>query len=446
MKRLALALSLFLALSSQAQWVSLFNGKDLKGWKQLNGNAKYEVVNGVIVGTAVPKEPNSFLATDKDYQDFILELEFQADSTMNFGIQFRSESKPEYNNGRVHGYQMEIDPSARAWSGGIYDEARRAWLYSLEYNPSAGKAYKKAGWNHYRIECIGKEVRTFVNGVAAAHLVDTLDTKGFIALQVHQVYKPEDVDKQIKWRNIRIQTQNVKFSKDPGVFIVNLNKNMVSEAEKRQGMYLLWDGKTTAGWRGAHKTGFPEKGWEIDNGVLRVQPSGGAESKNGGDIVTEKKYGAFELQFEFRLTEGANSGVKYFVTEAENSGASAIGLEFQVLDDDKHPDAKMGTAGNRTLGSLYDLIPAEKNKQALRKIGEWNRGMIRVRPDNHVEHILNGYRVVEYDRGNQMYKALVARSKYEKWKEFGMAKEGRILLQDHGDKVEFRSLKIRELK
>jgi hypothetical protein len=198
MKRLALALSLFLGLQTQAQWVSLFNGKDLKGWKQLNGKAKYEVVNGVIVGTAVPKEPNSFLATDKDYQDFILELEFQADSTMNFGIQFRSESRADYNNYRVHGYQMEIDPSARAWSGGIYDEARRAWLYSLEYNPSAGKAYKKAGWNHYRIECIGKEVRTFVNGVAAAHLVDTLDTKGFIALQVHQVYKPEDIGKQIR--------------------------------------------------------------------------------------------------------------------------------------------------------------------------------------------------------------------------------------------------------
>jgi hypothetical protein len=446
MTRHITAILLLSAFSAQAQWTSLFNGKDLKGWKQLNGKAKYEVVNGIIVGTAVPKEPNSFLATEKDYEDFILELEFQADSTMNFGIQFRSESRADYKDGRVHGYQMEIDPSDRRWSGGIYDEGRRLWLYSLEYNPAAGFAYRRAGWNHYRIEAIGKEVRTFVNGVPAAHLVDTMMTRGFIALQVHQVYRPEDVGKQIKWRNIRIQTQNVKFSKDPGVFIVNLNKNQVSEAERRMGVSLLWDGRTTQGWRGAHKSSFPEKGWVIDDGVLRVLKTDGSESTHGGDIVTDKTYGAFELQFEFRLTDGANSGVKYFVTEQENNTGSAIGLEYQVLDDDRHPDAKMGTAGNRTLGSLYDLIPANKNPQAKRKIGEWNRGMIRVRPDNHVEHILNGYRVVEYDRGNQMFQALVARSKYEKWKNFGMAPQGRILLQDHGDQVEFRSIKIRELK
>jgi len=446
MTRFFTLLLLCCAIQLNAQWTTLFNERDLKGWKQLNGNAKYEVINGAIVGTAVPKEPNSFLATEKDYGDFILELEFHADSTMNFGIQFRSESRPDYKAGRVHGYQMEIDPSDRRWSGGIYDEGRRLWLYSLEYNPSAGVAYRRSGWNHYRIEAIGKEVRTFVNGVPAAHLVDTMMTRGFIALQVHQVYRPEDVGKQIKWRNIRIQTQNVRFSKDPGIFIVNLNKNQVSEAEQRMGVSLLWDGKTSQGWRGAHKAGFPDKGWQIDDGVLRVLKSDGSESTHGGDIVTEKMYGAFELQFENLLTEGANSGVKYFVTEQENNTGSAIGLEYQVLDDDKHPDAKMGAAGNRTLASLYDLIPANKNPQAKRKIGEWNRGMIRVRSDNHVEHILNGYRVVEYDRGNQMFQALVARSKYEKWKNFGMAQQGRILLQDHGDQVEYRSIKIRELK
>ncbi len=447
MKGIGLIFSLFITILCPGQsstWTSLFNGKDLSGWKQLNGKAGFEVKNGEIIGTTVPNTPNSFLATEKDYTDFILELEFWADSTMNSGIQFRSESKADFQNGRVFGYQMEIDPSSRAWSGGIYDEARRLWLYSLEFNPGAKKAYKKSGWNKYRIECIGKSVKTWVNGVPAAYLIDDMLTKGFIALQVHSIEKPGDAGKQIRWRNIRIQTQNLIPAKDEGIFVVNLNKNDISQAEKKQGISLLWDGKTTNGWRGAYKTNFPEKGWQISDGVLAVIPSGGAESANGGDIVTEKLYGAFELQFEFRLTEGANSGVKYFVTEKEGNTGSAIGLEYQVLDDEKHPDAKLGAAGNRTMASLYDLIPSTKYGQANRKIGEWNRGMIRVHPDNRIEHFLNGYKVVEYQRGTQMFAALVARSKYAQWKDFGMAEMGRILLQDHGDKVEFRSIKIRE--
>jgi hypothetical protein len=427
-------------------WVPLFNGRDLTGWKQLNGQAKFEVVNGEIWGTTVPNTPNSFLATEKIYGDFTLELEFLADSTMNSGIQFRSESRPDYLGGRVHGYQIEIDPSDRAWSGGIYDEARRLWLYTLEMNPGAKNAYNRAGWNRYRVECDGGTVRTFVNGVPAAHLEDTLSTRGFIALQVHSIGRPEDAGKQIRWRNIRIREGRPSSpTKPPGIFVVNLQPNALSPEEKAQGVRLLWDGRTSAGWRGAYKQAFPEKGWQIGEGILAVLPSAGAESANGGDIVTEEQFSAFELQFHFRLTRGANSGVKYFVTETEGNQGSAIGLEYQVLDDSTHPDALQGTAGNRTLASLYDLIPSFKFGQAYRKIGEWNRGMIRVHPDGRIEHFLNGYKVVEYQRGTQMFSALVARSKYAQWKDFGMAKKGRILLQDHGDRVEFRSVKIKEL-
>ena len=146
---------LFAQEKSKAQWVKLFNGNDLKGWKQLNGKANYEVKNGEIVGTTVLNEPNSFLATEKKYGDFIFEVEFLVNGDMNSGIQFRSEindkddqcrvtdkNTPE----RVHGYQMEIDPSSRAWSGGIYDEARRGWLYSLENNPAAKSAFKNGYW------------------------------------------------------------------------------------------------------------------------------------------------------------------------------------------------------------------------------------------------------------------------------------------------------------
>jgi hypothetical protein len=446
MKSLTLAACMLLCQWMYAQWVPLFNGKDLTGWKPLNGKARFEVQDGHIVGTTVTGQPNSFLATEREFGDFILELEFLADSTMNSGIQFRSESRSDYQNGRVHGYQMEIDPSPRAWSGGIYDEGRRLWLYTLDFNPAVRTAYKRAGWNHYRIEAIGKEVRTYVNGIPAAHLIDTLPTRGFIALQVHSINKPEEQGRQIRWRNIRIQTLNPRFSNDAGIFVTNLNRNSLSEQEVRNGVSLLWDGKSTQGWRGAYKTAFPEKGWEIRDGVLSVMPSGGGESVNGGDIVTERMFSSFELQFEFRLSKGANSGVKYFVTEKEGNTGSAIGLEYQVLDDESHPDASMGAAGNRTLASLYDLIPSFKFPQAKRAIGEWNRGMLRVHPDGRIEHFLNGYKVVEYQRGTQMFSALVARSKYAQWKDFGLAPQGRILLQDHGDRVEFRTIKIREIR
>lgn len=436
----------FISANAQRHWVKLFNGKDLSGWTQLNGKASYNVENGEIVGTTVFNEPNSFLATTTAYSDFVLELEFKLDDDMNSGIQFRSESKPDYQKGRVHGYQAEIDPSPRSWTGGIYDEARREWLYPLEYNVGAKSAYKKNAWNTCRIECIGNVMRVWINGIPTAHLVDNMTTSGFIALQVHAVGKPEESGKKIRWRNIRIQTKNLRESPLDSIFVVNTIPNTLSDQEKRNGVTLLWDGQTPAGWRGAYKTEFPKQGWSYENGILEVKKSTGGESQNGGDIVTEKQFSAFDLQFEFKLTEGANSGVKYFVTEKEGNTGSAIGLEYQILDDERHPDAKLGVVGNRTLGSLYDLIPSLKNSRGIRKIGEWNSGRIIVYPDNRIEHWLNGYKIVEYQRGTPIFYALVARSKYAVWENFGMAEKGRILLQDHGDEVLFRSIKIREFK
>lgn len=427
------------------QWTYPFNGKNLNGWNQLGGQAKYTVEGGAIVGTTVSKTPNSFLRTNLEYGDFILELELLVDD-MNSGVQFRSLSKPDYRDGRVHGYQMEIDPSPRAWSGGIYDEARRDWLYIPEMNEKAKTAFKIGKWNKYRIEAIGSTIRTWINGVPISHLIDDMTDKGFIALQVHSIPDANKPGKQIKWRNIRIATKNLKPSPLDDIPVINLVDNNLSEQEKKLGFESLFSDNTFAKWRSVHSTSKPNNRWSIQDGIVSVSKSDGSET--GNDIVTEKKYSAFEMVFDFKLTPGANSGIKYFVDEKYDSGGkSGIGLEYQILDDVLHPDAKAGAVGNRTLASLYDLIPSDKlTSRFSKKIGEWNQGRIIVKPDNTVQHWLNGFKVVEYTRKSNIYKALVARSKYVNYEGFGSADEGHILLQDHGDNVSFKNVKIRLFK
>ncbi len=460
MKKLFVISLLFCVVSaygqSDAKWEDLFNGKNLKGWKVLNGNAEYKVENGEIVGVSTLNSPNSFLTTKKLYGDFILEYEMKMDRGLNSGVQIRSESSKEYNNGRVHGYQVECDDSNRRWTAGIYDEARRGWLYPLEYNRPSKKLYKNGEWNKFRVEAVGNKIRTWLNGKPVVNLVDDMTPEGFIGLQVHGIgNNKENAGKSIHWRNIRINpnaTEADMLDMPKSVREVSYLKNRLTDAEKSGGWKLLWDGKTTAGWRGAKLDAFPERGWHIEDGVLVVEKADGAESGNGGDIITDKTYSDFVLEVDFMITKGANSGIKYFVDPGLNKGSgSAIGCEFQILDDRNHPDAKKGVLGNRTVASLYDLIPANAKmfdpylqKKRFNGIGSWNRARVEVR-GNKVCHFLNGIKVVEYERNTQMWKALVDYSKYQKWENFGNGKEGFILLQDHGDEVRFKNIKIKEL-
>ena len=432
--------------TARAEWVSLFDGKTLTGWTIKNGYAEYRVEDGAIVGKSVPKSPNTFLTTDKDYGDFVLEMEVRVDTGLNSGIQFRSQSFPEYREGRVHGYQYELDTADRRWTAGIYDEARRGWLYPVDFNPKAKTLFKQNAWNKVRIECVGDSLRTWLNDKPVAHVIDDLTPKGFIALQVHGVGNEEEkVGKEVAWRNIRINTDVKAPTTNRATYIRNLIPNTVSADEAARNWKLLWDGKTGKGWRVAGSKSFPKDGWGIKDGTLTVLPDEKGKEPVGGDIFTADQYGAFELDFEFMLTPGANSGIKYFATE---SGKSALGLEYQILDDKLHPDAREGVVGNRTCASLYDLIPSSRfvsYRDVPVIMGDWNHGRIVVRPNNQVEHWLNGFKVVQYERGSPTFKALVARSKYADKEGFGLAEKGYIVLTDHHDQVGYRSIKIREL-
>lgn len=379
--------------TSNSDWKVLFNGEDLTGWHLLNGQHKVEVKDGVIVGTCIAGLPNGFLATKEEYGDFILELEVKADLLMhNSGIQFRSLSTDEYRDGRVHGYQAEVDITHQKWSGGIYDEARRGWLYILEDQDSpAKKAFKNNQWNHYRIEAIGITNRIWVNGVPTAHLVDDKTTKGFIALQLHGNSRPTvpHGDYQVRYRNIRIKTENFEPSPYDDIPVVNLIPNHISGQEMHHGFSLLWDGKSIHGWKETIKSG---KGWEIENGVLKISTD--VDSNSGISVLeTENNYDAFELKFDFK----------------QHEEHAVVGIEF---------------LGNQTESkNTYGWLASKK----VNDVGEWNRGMINVQPDGKTEYWLNGYLILEY------------------YKNSDQPKTAPIVLNDTGSQISYRSVKIRKL-
>ena len=442
---MAAAFMFFLRFGATAQkatdWEHLFNGKDMTGWKELNGKHKWEVRDSMIVGTTVQGQPNGFLCTEKVFGDFILEYEAWIDTLMNnSGVQFRSLSYPAYQNNRVHGYQLDFDPNPPQWSGSIYDEARRGWLYVMGLNPGGKNAMKNNQWNKFRLECIGTTIRAWVNGIPTAHLIDEETAKGFIGLQLHTNNAPGDApgSQEVRFRNIRVQTNNLKPSPLDNIFVVNLIPNNLSAQEKKNGYSLLWDGKTTRGWRAANNSRFPESGWRISDGALNVVSPAGT----GVDIVTEKKYDAFELKFDFKFTAGGNGGVKYFVNESKNDpGATAASLEYQIVDNENS-----GITLNRTLGSLADVQEPEGVSGAIKKPGEWNQGVIRVFSDNRVEYWLNGNKILDYRRGSPEFKEAVSKSKYKDLPNFGMAARGHILLEGRESAVSYRSIKIKELR
>jgi len=334
--------------------------------------------------------------------------------------------------------------------GGVRGDGRIGWLYPMARNTLSPCDLSATGSREMLLRRVDNRLQLAIDGKACLDLV--LDPASSELWDQHTVLATAAAS-QLQSLGLAANVRETVFGErgwSSQVEQVSYLTNRLTTHQTQLGWKLLWDGVSTAGWRGARLNHFPEKGWQIQDGVLSVLSSGGAESRNGGDIITTDEYTHFDLEVDFRLTPGANSGIKYFVLpNLLKEEGSAIGLEFQILDDQLHPDAKKGLNGNRTVGSLYDLIPAENQLftaegKPFVGVGRWNRARVRV-CGLEVEHWLNNQPVVRYQRSTQMFRALVSHSKYAKWQGFGEAPSGPILLQDHGDLVSFRSIKIRPL-
>ncbi|MFV1994029.1 MAG: family 16 glycoside hydrolase [Verrucomicrobiales bacterium] len=340
--------------AAEGTWIDLFDGETLKGWVQRGGKAQYRVEEGTIVGRTAPKTSNSFLCTERLFGDFILELDFKVDSALNSGIQIRSNSVPGFKSGRVHGYQVEIDPGDRGWSGGIYDESRRGWLNSLAGNRAARNAFRQGDWNQFRVEAIGDSIRTWINGVAAADLMDSMTLRGFIALQVHSVDREDPLE--VRWRKIRVQ---------------DLGRSRWSPA---------LNGRDLEGWT----PGF-DGSWSVEKGVLRGR--GRADEKRHNILVMNKSVGDFTARVVYRANTG-NSGV-YFRAERTAEAYGVLGIQAEI-------DSRGHGAGGlyETGGRKWLMQPSEEKVKIYYGVGEWNEMTITARGPRLVTHV-NGALVAD---------------------------------------------------
>jgi hypothetical protein len=335
------------APAEEAGWTSLFNGKDLDGWVQRGGQAKYSVADECIVGETVPKTPNSFLCTTKAYGDFVLEYEFNCDNGLNSGVQVRSNAYDHDTQlqwagklttipkDRVHGLQAEIDADKpeRRWTGGLYEEGRRGWLAPLEGKPEAQAAFKRGEWNRVRIEANGDRVATFINDIPCAELRDSLTVEGFIALQVHGISNKQGGPWRVRWRKLRIRELG------------------------RHAWTPLFNGKDLAGW-----TALPGGDWRVKEGVI-VGTSAKSEARHG-QLLLDQPLKDFTLRLKFRSVTG-NSGV-YFRAERVNSAVALHGLQAEV-------EPALATGGlYETGGRAWVAKPDPKALATHYKPGDWS--------------------------------------------------------------------------
>ena len=386
-------------VSKTSDWELLFNEQNLNNWEVRNGTAEYSIEEKLLVGTAKVNTPNTFLCTKKMYADFILELELKVDKPLNSGIQIRSNSIPDYKNGRVHGYQVEVDPSPRAFSGGIYDEGRRDWIYPLCENLEGRKGFKNDVWNKYRIEAIGSSIQVWVNGIQTANLRDDLTGKGFIGLQVHSIGKDSSmIGKTVRWRNVKIATNNLEKLQTPDdgkTPEINLVPGQLSKRER-------------------------------DNGYELIETKEEIELKEG-EAKELFKAENFDLKFEFKLSKESEGSIEYFSNEKGDK------CKFQIIDNNSLPQEEQ--KGNQSLASLKGMVPSQNicvpgRHRDFRGLGNWNTGRIIVQ-DGKIEHWMNGYKMVEKE-------ILEANLNWEKGTH-------QISIFNHTGEINFRSIRLKKL-
>lgn len=395
-----------------APWRSLLNDKNLSQWQQLGGTAPYHVEGNVIIGTSIPTNQNSFLTTKELFSDFIFEVDVNVNAGMNSGVQFRSNSLPDHNNGRVHGYQMEIDTSSRKWSGGIFDEARSGWLYNLSRNPECQNQFKVDDWNTYRIEAIGSHLRTFINGVACADLIDEQTTSGFIALQVHSAGKKAQ-GKQVKWRNPRIITDQVKqfaIAKQKTPRQISNLKNQLSAVEKANSWQLLWDGKSLA----------DNSAWQLKEQSL--------VTNQAASLLYNIDHNSFELEVDIKVGDNLDGNIYYLLSDKTPKADS---LAFKLADDKLNPLAKNT---KQSFGAITARVApinsSEPDRQAKREKGKWGWNRARIVVEHgQVSHWLNNVKIAEF--------TLTAEQKIA---------NSKVLIQIKNGSVQVRNIKLRAIQ
>jgi hypothetical protein len=377
--------------------VPLFDGKTLEGWEVCNGFATYRVEDGAIVGTTAEGSPNTFLCTNKEYGDFILEFEVKVDPVLNSGVQIRSRRYPadteawfvdggkvqkhKHAAGRFYGYQVEISTEKEGTSGGIYDEARRGWIHNISSDPQASKAFRDNQWNRYRIVAAGDSIKTWVNGVPCADVVDPLDQSGYIGLQVHAFKGAKPA--QVRWRSIRI--------KDLG----------------RHVWKPLWNGESFEGWT---PSGGGE--WTIEDGAIHAKSA--PNDTRVGFMISDRSFKDLTARVKFKMVKG-NSG---FFVRADQTTLAAYEVE---IGEDKRTGGLWETGGRNWVTGPEDNLAV--------KTGDWNELTASLHGRRIVFHV-NGVKTVDLlnDTAGRL--------------------DGHIALQAHGSKwpteVWFKDIEVLE--
>ena len=438
-----------LAGAAPGPWKALFDGKSTDAWRGYGRDSfpttAWKVENGELKTIAGVKDAVDIITKDK-YGDFELELEWKLQPGGNSGVIYRAAEQPAPGQSWHTGPEMQILDDAKH-KDGLDPRTSAGALYGLV--APTNKTLKPAGeWNSVRLVVNGNHVEHWLNGnkVVEAEL-DSPEVKAFIAASKFKAYprfakEPEGHivlqyhGDEVAFRNVRVRSLSATPSSGTSGAGSTGGSNQLTTTEKMEGWRLLFDGKSASGWRAFKGTTFPSDKWTVADGCLKKTSTGTGDSRGMGDIVTVDTFDDFDLRFEWRISPGGNSGVKYLVTEKRDG---PIAHEYQVIDDERHPDGKIGP--HRQSGAFYDVLPPQAAMKRLRPVGEFNLGRILVR-GNHVEHWLNGQKVVEYELGSPEIKAAIAKSKFKDVSGFEAKLKGPILLQDHGDEVCYRNIRI----